>query len=150
MRICLFHVMHARQTQSKEFAIKRIEFSLIFNLNQNFKVWRTHCLDSCSNCSKMSAVHPQPLEPSSSLKISEDGDHVTKDRFFSGSCNCCHKRYLRCSFRVWQFLLLLFAILVILSGTAVLAAVFGPGKVTLGSYRGTWNLIFHLKMSVLF
>ena len=84
----------------------------------------------------MSVVHPQPIEPSSSLKISEDVDHVTKDRLFSGSCICFHKRYLRCSFRVWQFLLLLFAILVIMGGVAVLTAIFGPGKVSLGSYKG--------------
>ena len=79
----------------------------------------------------MSAVHPQPLALSSSLKISEDGDHVMKDRFFSASCDCFQKRYLRCNFRVWKFLLLLIAILVIMGVVADLAAIFGPGKATL-------------------
>ena len=96
----------------------------------------------------MSAVHPQPLEPSFALTISEDGDHVTKDRFSSARCDCCHKRYLICNFRVWQLLLLLFAILVIMGGIAVLAAIFGPGKATLEEdYTGIRNLMSHLKMS---
>ena len=79
----------------------------------------------------MFAVHPQPLALSSSLKISEDGDHVTKDRLFSASCDYFQKRYLRCNFRVWKFLLLLIAILVIMGVVADLAAIFGPGKATL-------------------
>ena len=119
---------------------KRSNFSQTFNPSQNLKVQRTHCLDPYSNCFKMSSVHPQPLEPSSILKISEDGDHVTKGRSSSASCDCCHKRYLRCNFRVWQFLLLLFAILVIVSKMAVLAAIFGPGKATLEEdYTGIRN-----------
>ena len=89
---------------------------------------------------EMSAVHPQPLEPSFALTISEDGNHVTKDRFSSAKCHCCHKRYLICNFRVWQLLLLLFAILVIMGGIAVLAAIFGPGKATLEEdYTGIRN-----------
>ena len=99
----------------------------------------------------MSSVHPQPLEPSSILKISEDGDHVTKGRSSSASCDCCHKRYVRCNFRVWKFLLLLFAILVIVSKMAVLAAIFGPGKATLEEdYTGIRNWMSHLKMSDFF
>ena len=86
---------------------------------------------------EMSAVHPQPLEPSFALTISEDGDHAPKDRFSSARCDCCHKRYLICNFRVWQLLLLLFAILVIMDGIAVLAAIFGSEKATLEEdFRG--------------
>ena len=79
----------------------------------------------------MSVVHPQSLEPSTTLEISEDEHRLTKDRSFSTSCDCFHKRYVRCNIRVWQFLLLLLAILVIMGGITGLAAIFGPGKATL-------------------
>ena len=129
-----------RGKRNQKSQLKKIEF--LTNLQPESKLEGpiTHCLDPYSNCFKMSSVHPQPLEPSSILKISEDGDHVTKARSSSASCDCCHKRYLRCNFRVWQFLLLLFAILVIVSKMAVLAAIFGPGKATLEEdYTGIRN-----------
>ena len=87
----------------------------------------------------MSAEHLQPLEPSFTLTIDEDGDHVAKDRFSSASCDYCHKRYFICNFRarVWQLWLLLLAILVIIGIIIGVAAIFGSGKATLQEhFRG--------------
>ena len=126
-------------------AIKRVisvgsNFSLIFSWSQKLYSLKNAVFGFLLKLLEMSAVHPQPLEPSFALTISEDGNHVTKDRFSSAKCDCCHKRYLICNFRVWQLLLLLFAILVIMGGIAVLAAIFGPGKATLEEdYTGIRN-----------
>lgn len=121
----------ARDKRNQESNLGKIEFLTNFSWSQKLYGLKNAVFRFLLKLLEMSAVHPQPLEPSFALTISEDGDRVTKDRFSSESCDCCRKRYLICNFRAWQLLLLLFAILVIMVGIAVLAAIFGSGKANL-------------------